>query len=38
MKNSRTWAWRAPVELFLLCAALGCLSLPGSRYLNSICE
>ncbi|XP_031992211.1 complement component C8 beta chain [Hylobates moloch] len=31
MKNSRTWAWRTPVELFLLCAALGCLSLPGSR-------
>nr|XP_019598091.1 PREDICTED: complement component C8 beta chain isoform X1 [Rhinolophus sinicus] len=31
MKTSRTWAWRVPAELFLLCAALGCLSLPGSR-------
>uniref|UniRef100_A0A2K6QW72 Complement component C8 beta chain n=1 Tax=Rhinopithecus roxellana TaxID=61622 RepID=A0A2K6QW72_RHIRO len=31
MKNSRTSAWRALVELFLLCAALGCLSLPASR-------
>ncbi|XP_007462627.1 PREDICTED: complement component C8 beta chain [Lipotes vexillifer] len=31
MKTSRVWAWRAPAELFLLCAALACLSLPGSR-------
>ncbi|KAL4699801.1 hypothetical protein H8957_000462 [Semnopithecus entellus] len=31
MKNSRTSAWRVLVELFLLWAALGCLSLPGSR-------
>nr|XP_012298234.1 complement component C8 beta chain isoform X1 [Aotus nancymaae] len=31
MKNSRTWGWRVPVEIFLLCATLGCLSLPGSR-------
>ncbi|XP_032152746.1 complement component C8 beta chain [Sapajus apella] len=31
MKNSRTWGWRVLVEIFLLCAALGCLSLPGSR-------
>ncbi|XP_037683033.1 complement component C8 beta chain [Choloepus didactylus] len=31
MRPSRTWAWRSPAELFLLCAALGCLSLPGSR-------
>ncbi|XP_004465553.2 complement component C8 beta chain [Dasypus novemcinctus] len=31
MKPSRTWAWQSPAELFLLCAALGCLSLPGSR-------
>ncbi|XP_012298234.2 complement component C8 beta chain isoform X2 [Aotus nancymaae] len=31
MKNSRTWGWRVLVEIFLLCATLGCLSLPGSR-------
>eukprot|EP00069_Balaena_mysticetus_P014142 bmy_01548T0 len=31
MKTSKVWAWRAPAELFLLCAALACLSLPGSR-------
>ncbi|XP_028018829.2 complement component C8 beta chain [Balaenoptera acutorostrata] len=31
MKTSRVWACRAPAELFLLCAALACLSLPGSR-------
>uniref|UniRef100_A0A8D1A0W2 Complement component C8 beta chain n=2 Tax=Sus scrofa TaxID=9823 RepID=A0A8D1A0W2_PIG len=31
MKTSGTWAWRMPAKLFLLCAALGCLSLPGSR-------
>ncbi|XP_048205882.1 complement component C8 beta chain isoform X3 [Perognathus longimembris pacificus] len=26
-----TWFWRALAEVFLLSAALGCLSLPGSR-------
>ncbi|XP_059545397.1 complement component C8 beta chain [Myotis daubentonii] len=31
MKTSWAWAWRAPAVLFLLWAALGCLSLPGSR-------
>uniref|UniRef100_A0A4W2F030 Complement component C8 beta chain n=1 Tax=Bos indicus x Bos taurus TaxID=30522 RepID=A0A4W2F030_BOBOX len=31
MKTSRTWAWRVPVELFLLCAALGSFSVPSSR-------
>ncbi|XP_077005632.1 complement component C8 beta chain [Tamandua tetradactyla] len=30
MMPSRTRAWRSPAELFLLSAALGCLSLPGS--------
>ncbi|XP_039093712.1 complement component C8 beta chain [Hyaena hyaena] len=31
MKTSRPWARKASVELILLSAALGCLSLPGSR-------
>ncbi|XP_025283562.1 complement component C8 beta chain [Canis lupus baileyi] len=31
MKTSRPQGWRALAELILLCAALGCLSLPGSR-------
>ncbi|XP_019812940.2 complement component C8 beta chain isoform X2 [Bos indicus] len=31
MKTSRTWAWRVPAELFLLCAALGSFSVPSSR-------
>nr|XP_020008274.1 complement component C8 beta chain isoform X2 [Castor canadensis] len=29
--NTGAWTWRALVKAFLLCAALGCLSLPGSR-------
>ncbi|XP_039743328.1 complement component C8 beta chain [Pteropus medius] len=31
MKTSRMWVWRIQAELFLLCTALCCLSLPGSR-------
>ncbi|XP_010956669.2 complement component C8 beta chain [Camelus bactrianus] len=31
MTKPGTWARRVPTELLLLCAALGCLSLPGSR-------
>ncbi|NP_001076137.1 complement component C8 beta chain precursor [Oryctolagus cuniculus] len=31
MKKSWTWTWRVPAELLLLCAALGCLCVPGSR-------
>ncbi|XP_016015365.2 complement component C8 beta chain [Rousettus aegyptiacus] len=31
MKTSRMWVWRLQAELLLLCTALCCLSLPGSR-------